>query len=275
MTIVASMCTKNGIFMISDSLICIQDENGNSSARANKEKSFILKNSKVGISFWGTVDNNRGFNLHDEMPKIKERLEMYNSPEQVAAELTRILQEDYDFGQDDVMGFHVAGYDNKKSIEVWHVFHESFLEKKKFIKENCLYQHHQGMPPGQLGYYSISRFLPYPILFNGDTKLFNLIINGLRTFGDFVPYQDFNNSQSRDFLIFLMDTAINLQSYAMGYVRGHLIKYPLMFLEIIPDGVPQVTFLCSADCISNCHDHKSLDEADLRPGKTNSAQKVT
>jgi len=113
------------------------------------------------------------------------------------------------------------------AAHVHHVHHIRSFGNNEFRNEDSK-QEFCGRP----------RFLEYPILFNGDNKIPNLIINLIGPFNDQIRYRDFNNEQAKNFLVFLMDTAIKLQRFSSrSLTLGNLIDYPLRFCEITNDNI--------------------------------------
>lgn len=82
------------------------------------------------------------------------------------------------------------------------------------------------------------RFIKYPILFNGDNVIPNLFVNFMGLFNDQIVFTEFNSKQAKEFLIFLMETAIKLQYFSHKSLKfGKVIGYPLRFCEITKDNI--------------------------------------
>ena len=231
------MCTKKGIFMIADSLI-VKDNYDTNIAEKNTEKIIVLEEPKVCLSFWGTVGNPKiNFDLDTELEKIKKLVTKDDTIISISKKLKKHFENSKFMEDDDQLGFHVSGYDNENS-HLHHVFHELWLNDNEFINEDSKAEFHRPLFNQQgssCGFQRVKNNNEFPMLFNGDNKIPNLIINGIRFFQDKVDFSNFDKNKSKEFLIFLMNTAIELQKYSeISSSSGKLINYPLMLCHISP-----------------------------------------
>ena len=258
MTLLITMVTKKGIFMIADSLI-VRDNNGLNVADTNMEKIIVFEEPKVSLSFWGTICNpNVNFDLSKELEEIKGEFTQNDTPITISKKLKSHFEKSKFMEYDDQLGFHVCGYANGTPY-LHHVFHETWLGDNEFIDENAKSEFHQPLANQSGKVCSFQRVYKdneFPMLFNGDNKIPNLIINGIRFFQDKVDYPNFDKNKAKEFLIFLMATAIKLQEYSeISSNCGKLIGYPLMLCHLSPTKITKE--FISKESIP----FRSLDEA--------------
>jgi len=192
----------------------------------------IEKLDRVGIlnvvlSFWGTTENpSKSFSLIEELQKFEKELDNKDNIIRVSKKLKVYFEELNILDDEDELGFHVCGYIGEEG-HIHHVHHIRSLRKNIFINEDSK-REFQGQP----------RYIEHPILFNGDNKIPNLLVNLIRYLNDSIIYEDFNREQAKEFLIFLMETAIKLQDFSKSSLTlGNLIDYPLRFCEIEKDSI--------------------------------------
>ncbi len=220
------MATKLRIFMIADSLE-VEDTIRGVTPIGKIDKLDRVDNIDVVLSFWGTIANpTNNFVLIDELRNFEETLEENDNVLTVSEKIKTYFEELAVLDHEDNLGFHICGYiDNKPHIH--HVHHIPSFRNNEFNNEDSK-REFCGRP----------RFLSYPILFNGDNKIPNLIVNLIGRFNDRIRYGDFDNEKAKNFLIFLMDTAIKLQRYSSSSLTlGNLIDYPLRFCEITSENI--------------------------------------
>ncbi len=221
MTLLISMVTRSGIFMIADSLE-VEDTIGGVKPVGTIDKLDRVENLDVVLSFWGTIANpTKNFELMDELRNFEEILEENDNVLTVAAKIKDYFENLAILDENDYLGFHICGYIDDTPY-IHHVHHIPSFRNNEFNNEDSKQE-----------FCGESRVLEYPILFNGDNKIPNLIVNLIVPFNDQIRYWDFNNEKAKNFLIFLMDTAIKLQKYSSrSLTLGNLIDYPLRFCEI-------------------------------------------
>lgn len=260
MTLIISMCTEKGIHMIADSLVIDENEHGQRKAMFNIEKIKVLKESKTAFSFWGTVENDQtGFSLSNELEKLNPQLENFKQFYEVTPELARHFEKIKLLDADDRLGFHVATFMHGVP-ELHHVFHETFLQRNQFLNEDSTKETHIGLTK-TLGFKKISINLPYPMLFNGDNRVPNLFMNNLQWLESSIEYHKLNETEAGYFLKFLMDTAINLQTFSKEYRElGKLIDYPLMYCKLTKEGVVDPIFI-KKESNGQFSEHKTLEDA--------------
>jgi len=82
------------------------------------------------------------------------------------------------------------------------------------------------------------KYVKFQLLFNGDNRIPNLVVNLIGYVNDRIIYEDFDRKQAKDFLKFLMDTAINLQRFSSkSLLLGALIDYPLLYCEVTKEKI--------------------------------------
>ncbi len=191
------------------------------------EKLDRVSNLNVVLSFWGTTVNpSNNFYLIDELRNFEETLDENDNVLTVTSKIKTFFEDLAVLDHDDEIGFHICGYIDE-TAHIHHVHNITSCRNNEFKNEDSK-QEFSGRP----------RFLEYPILFNGDNKIPNLIINLIGRFNDRIRYEEFNNEQAKSFLIFLMDTAIKLQRYSStSLTLGNLIDYPLRFCEITNENI--------------------------------------
>ena len=179
-------------------------------------------NLDIVLSFWGTTENSsKNFILVDELRKFEKELEDDDNVLTISEKLKDYFEELDVLEDHDNLGFHICGYIGDKA-HIHHVHHISSFEKNQFKNEDSKQEFHGAV-----------RYIEYPILFNGDNKIPNLIINLIGVFNDRIKYEDFSSDQAEKFLIFLMETAIRLQNFSSNSLTsGILIDYPLKFCAI-------------------------------------------
>ena len=220
------MATKVGIFMIADGLE-VEDISGRVTPDGTIEKLDRVGNLNVALSFWGIIKNPaNNFNLIDELKHFDSTLKEDDNILTVSEKIKIFFEELAILDEEDNLGFHLCGYIDDKAF-IHHVHHITGFEENCFKNEDSQ-QEFQGS----------ERFIEYPILFNGDNIIPNLFINLLRSFGDQIVYEEFNKEQAKEFLMFLMETAIKLQNFSLKSSEfGKLIGYPLRFCEITRDNI--------------------------------------
>lgn len=226
MTLLISMVTRNGIFMIADSLE-VGDNGNHFFTIGNIEKLSRIKGFNVVLSFWGTIEiSTKNFSLINELNKFESTLTNNENVDTISEKIKDYFENLNILDETDSLGFHICGYVNGKP-QIHHVHHIPNFYHNKFINEDSTHEY-GGQP----------RELDYPILFNGDNKIPNLIINLIKITGTSVNYKEFSNEQSKKFLIFLMDTAIRLQIFSSDSLQyGELLSYPLLFSELTENNV--------------------------------------
>ena len=225
-TLLITMATKMGIFMIADSLE-VEDIKGGVSPVKTIEKLDRIAYLNVVLSFWGTIKNKvKDFNLIEELGHFKDNLKEDDNALTISEKIKKYFEKLAILDDDDNLGFHICGYIGKKAY-IHHVHHIIGFEKNSFKNEDST-QEYQGR----------ERFIEYPILFNGENKIPNLFVNMIKIFNDQIVYKEFTREQAKDFLIFLMETAIKLQNFSDNSLYfGKLIGYPLRFCEITTDNI--------------------------------------
>ena len=226
MTLLITMSTKSGIFMIADSLE-VEDINGRVTPAGKIDKLDRVNNLDVILSFWGTLTNpTKNFNLIEELKKFEANLINDDNVLTVASKIKNYFEKLDILDDDDNLGFHICGYVGVEAY-IHHVHHISRFRKSQFKNEDSKREFRDS-----------PRYIGHPILFNGDNKIPNLFINLLGYLHDRVVYADFDRQQAKEFLIFLMDTAIRLQRFSNNSLTsGILIDYPLRFCEINEENI--------------------------------------
>ncbi len=220
------MSTKEGIYMIADGLE-VEDIGERVSPVGRIEKLDRVSNLDIVLSFWGTTENSsKNFNLLDELRNFEKELEDNDNVLTVSEKLKDYF-EGLDILEDhDNLGFHICGYIGDKA-HIHHVHHINSFEINQFKNEDSKQEFHGAV-----------RYIDHPILFNGDNKIPNLIINLIGVFKDRIKYEDFSSDQAEEFLIFLMETAIRLQNFSSNSLTsGILIDYPLRFCAINKENI--------------------------------------
>ncbi len=236
MTLLISMCTKNAMYMISDSKIIGEDYEHVS----NKKKYLMLKKNNAGITFWGLFKNSeKDFDLDKELTIFQSKIKDNDNVHIISEKLKTHFESLNKLGGEYRLGFHVAGYFDDKPV-LKHIFHETWLKKDEFINEDCTLEYHQRVSTDPnikiIGYKRFEKKDDFPILFNGDNSLPNIILNGIQIYKDYINYWDFSETDAVDFLKFLMSTAINIQKFRAHYrnAGGDIIGTPINLLIIKP-----------------------------------------
>lgn len=220
------MATKAGIFMIADSLD-IEDIRGGVTPAGKIEKLYRVKNLNVALSFWGTTKNHvKGFDLTEELKKFDATLKDEDNVVTVSNKIKDYFEKLDFLEDDDNLGFHICGYIGEEA-HIHHVHHIISFPNNHFKNEDSK-QEFEGQP----------RYIEYPILFTGDNRIPNLVVNLIGHFNDRIIYEDFDRQQAKDFLTFLMDTAFKLQRFSStSLLLGALIDYPLIYCEITKENI--------------------------------------
>ena len=220
------MATKVGIFMIADGLE-VEDIEKGVIFKGKIEKLDRVANLNVVLSFWGTTVNPaNGFNLIDELRKFEETLEEDDNVLIASEKIKKYFEELAILDENDNLGFHVCGYIGDEA-HIHHVHHIVGFENNHFKNEDSKQEFH-----------SRRRIIEYPILFNGENIIPNLFVNLLTLLNDKIDYTEFNRDKAKEFLIFLIKTAIKLQDFSLNSLTfGTLIGYPLRFCEITMEGI--------------------------------------
>lgn len=220
------MSTKKGIYMMADGLE-VEDIGERVTPVGPIEKLDRVKNLDVVLSFWGTTENSsKKFKLLDELKNFEKELEDSDDVLTVSEKIKEYFEELDVLEDQDNLGFHICGYINDIA-HIHHVHHISSFEKNRFKNEDSKQE-----------FQSRVRYIDHPILFNGDNKIPNLIINLIGVFEDRIKYEDFSSDQAEEFLIFLMETAIQLQKFSSNSLTsGILIDYPLRFCSMNKDDI--------------------------------------
>lgn len=221
MTLLITMCTKNGIFMIADSLE-VEEVNGKDEPSRIIDKIKKFKEINVILSFWGTTKNlSNNFDLIKSLNEFEKRLNDADNVLTVSNKIKIFFEELKVLENDDNLGFHICGYIGDEG-HFHHVHHTTNLDKNQFINEDCKKEYNRQ-----------KKYLEYPIIFNGDNIIPNIFINIISYFNDKIEYKTFDSKKAREFLLFLMDTAIKLQNFSSRSLTfGKLIDYPFLFYEI-------------------------------------------
>lgn len=220
------MSTKEGMYMIADGLE-VEDIGGRVTPVGPIEKLNRVNHLDVVLSFWGTTEkSSKNFNLLDELNNFENELEDDDNVLTVSEKLKDYFEELDILEDQDNLGFHICGYIGDNA-HIHHVHHISSFERNRFRNEDSKQEFH-----------GTTRHIDHPILFNGDNKIPNLIINLIGVFEDRIKYEDFSSEQAEEFLIFLMETAIRLQKFSSNSLTsGILINYPLRFCAINKDNI--------------------------------------
>lgn len=226
------MCTKIGGFTIADSLIT------NQSLKKSRNVEKIVKlNDNCWLSYWGTVSNSN-FKWEESLKEFKKQIKNEESVNSISEKIKEFFEFEKFLNEKEELGFHVLGYEND-TLKLRHIFHTKFIEEDNlFINEDTHKEFHNPLTPEGGGYQKWYHNKIYPMLFNGDYRLPNLIMNGLNVFKDSVRYENFDKDKSERFLIFLMKTAIELQNYSAANTKGSLVDYPLMLNAITKTRIP-------------------------------------
>ncbi len=220
------MATQFGIFMIADSLV-VENIEGGVTAAGRIEKLDRVANINVALSFWGITENpTNNFNLIDELRHFENTLTEDDNVLTVSEKIKNYFEELAILDDIDNLGFHICGYIGDQA-HVHHVHHLKGFENNHFKNEDSKQE-----------FQDRERFIEYPILFNGDNKIPNLFVNLIGIFNDQIVYNEFNRTQAKEFLIFLMETAIRIQNFSHTSLNyGNLLGYPLRFCEITKDNI--------------------------------------
>ena len=234
MTLIISMCTKNGIYTISDSKLTNEYENAGSTTKT------IILNEHVALSFWGTYKFNENDTITTLIEEFKKKINQTDKIERVSEELQKFWQNKELLDYEDQIGFHLIGYDSEDKPCLKHVFHDIWLQKNQFINEDSRFEYHQGFANEkegvhQLGYRKIAINKQFPILFNGENSLPNLIINGVGIYQDSINYWEFSEKEAREFLANILDWAIKLSKFRNYFKekKNGIVDYPLTFCKIM------------------------------------------
>lgn len=229
MTLIISMCTKTAVYMIADSLIT-EDYKGKNIKANTMEKIYSFNDNKVLLGFWGITKNTaKNYDLIDVLDSFQEDISKEDNVLTIAEKLKNLFKDLKVLENDDELGFHLCGY-LENTQHHHHVFHSVSLNNNDFINEDCKKEYH-------VGYKTYLGDLEFPIIFNGDNKIPNMIINILRAFKDKIDYQNFQRARAKEFLKFMIEIAIKLQEFSSYSGEfGKLIDYPLLLCEIKDDG---------------------------------------
>jgi len=241
MTLIVSMCTKNGIFMIADSLI-IDDYGRRYEPTSYIEKIIIFEDNNIALSFWGTIKNGAtNFDMQSELIEFKKKVSKEDNIFTISEKLKSHLEALKPLDSEDELGFHLAGYYDDKPI-LKHLFHTLWLKQNQFIDETSNYEYYQPLSNDKntiiIGFKRIKREQQFPMLFNGENSIPNLIVNGILAYKDSIKYEDFDKEEAKKFMLLIMNTAIRLQDFRKHFKdNGKLMDYPLTFCGVYRDKV--------------------------------------
>jgi hypothetical protein len=229
------MCTEKSIFMIADQKIVDYNED-----KENIQK-VIQINKYVFLSFWGDIEFGE-FKLLDKIKEFKTVIQVTDSVSVVAEKLKIFLQNLKIWTCETQLGLHLTGYENNRPV-LRHVFHETWLPDNFFINEDCRFEYHDPVNKDPSiflqGFKKISKIDPYPILFNGENSVPNLVINGMAMYKDKIDYSKFSRDNAKEFMLAVMRFAIKLQDfrdYFIKELKNVIIGFPINFCEIKPNG---------------------------------------
>jgi len=240
MTLIISMCTKSGIYLIADRKLT---KHSDIYENAGEIQKIIKLNNKVVLSFWGSYELKGNKNVTDLISDFKRKISNGEGIEIISEKLKNFLENQNLLEFDDELGFHLVGYDIDNKPCLKHVFHTEWLQQNKFIDEDSRFSYHLPLSTDKnihmIGYKEISINNPFPILFNGENSLPNLIINGVKLYQDSIDYEEFDKTEAKDFLKNILDWAIELEKFRKHFKewRGIIIGYPLDFCSIQPDEI--------------------------------------
>ena len=204
-------------------------------------KKTISLNNKCVSSFWGLLKKD-GFDLMQELNNFKNKITDSDDVHTISEKLKTHFEGLKILDSDDELGFHLAGYvGNEPALK--HVFHVVWLKENQFLNEYSNYESHSPLSNNEqqvvIGYQKNKFKLEFPILFNGENSLPNIIINGIMLYRDRINYFDFSEAEAKNFLILMINTAINLQQFREHFQEreGTLISYPLTFVKIKPNNI--------------------------------------
>ena len=269
MTLTITMCTPGAIYMITDSLMVDYYSPDTTNSNSPIEKTKVFQKQKILLSLWGTTGGD-DFNLFKELEKIEEKLSDTDGIDSVSEKIKIHFEKIKVLDSEDELGFHLAGYSNNH-VRLNHVFHTQWLKQNQFINEDCTRECHAAVssdPSAQIiGFKRTAINNTYPILFNGDNKIPNLLLNGFRAYGERLNYPQFDEKSAKEFLILMMDTAINMQVYSQ---KKGIIGYPLMLSKISQQDKISTEFI--SEPLKNSTDGRffdSLKDASLTNSQTN------
>lgn len=239
MTLIITMLNKKGVWLASDTWVTKKVNEKNVLSRY-VEKTIPI-NKKTAISFWTDSMKINGKSIENHLRKKKRSLKSKNINE--IGFFLKHYFEKLNIEKD--TGFHIAGFIDEKP-KLFHLFHTKNLEKGEFILEDTHKCIHNLMkdPFGRTVFGRIFRQKeePYTILFNGDFRTTTLIVNGLRQFHEQsgIKYELLNEDDSRNFLLQMMDIAINIQKLSEPTrSKGAIIGYPLKITNLSDSGIKE------------------------------------
>jgi len=217
MTIVISAITKEGIIMGADRLITIED-NGKIKPVDSRNKIIPFSNDKFCTSYWGLASYN-GMGMDKHLGKIYS--DTKNDDDVTVstyAEYCKNYFEKFHFGRREVMGIHIAGYENGKPV-LRHVFHEEWNQTGELVNENCNVEYHDYMGR-KIPYNKDRSYEKYIALFNGDNIIVRSILSSLPTERGnkfLIDWENLSWEESLKAIKLLMATTINLQKFIKYY----------------------------------------------------------
>ncbi len=235
MTLIVSMCTKSGIYMIADRKLTRHSDVYEDAGETSK---IIELNDKVVLSFWGTYELRIGENVKKLLSDFKKQIQDGEKIEVISEKLKKFLENKNLLDFDDELGFHLIGYDLENKPCLKHVFHTKWLQQNQFINEDSRFNYHEPLTKNEgvhaVGHKLISIDNPFPVLFNGENSLPNLIINGMKLYQDSICYWDFKENESKEFLLNILDWAIKLEKFRKHFkdMKNSIINYPLDFCSV-------------------------------------------
>jgi len=188
MTSTISIVHPDGIVLGADRLIKYRMKEDVYSSRA-AQKIFLSEKTNCGISFWGTLFWQRGVEEREEVTDFlaefdEKELDSSDSIGKVASKLKEKLETiQPGIRKGEKCGFHIAGYSQVNGKpRLRHLFHEYWHSTGAFTDEDCHKEYHDIY--GNTVKFRLKR--PYPVLFNGDNFIANVLINMGRSLR--IPY---------------------------------------------------------------------------------------
>jgi len=152
------------------------------------KKIYEFRGLNVGLSYWGKAgfQDRTILQLLEEFERQSSRKS--DDVDALAFKLTQYFQTiSPKIAIGDRMGFHIAGY-VENAPKLRHVFHESWHNAGEFTNEDCHVEYH--IYPGNKVSYKERK--DYPVLFNGDNLIANMLFNYSRTLAPYysiVPHE--------------------------------------------------------------------------------------
>ena len=242
MTIIISVCSKDGIVMGADRKISIQKENKFETVD-ERDKIIIFEKERIAISYWGLATIN-GKRTSEIINDVYESLDSI-SVDSISNVLKEWLQKNKISSS---LGFHVCGYlENLPKIR--HVFHNKLYHYDgEACNEETNVEFHDTFGR-RISHTRLEDYIKYIILFNGDNSTVRSFLNSLPiSVGEYtsssgyrIDYENMNLNELVSFVKLLLGISIYMQNFLVGYRRiGNTQGNGIDIVTITPSKIERV-----------------------------------